>query len=84
MECGASTYAAQRGKEALVVKPAALVTTLFLSLIAVAHLLRIMFQVAISVSAGTAGPWVIPMWASALAFVGPGALALWLWREQSR
>ena len=60
-------------------KPAALVCTLFLALIAVAHLLRIVFQVPV-----TAGPWVIPMWASALAFVGPGALALWLWREQRK
>ena len=65
-------------------KPAALVTTLFPALIAVAHLLRIVFQVAISVSAGTAGPLVIPMWASALAFVGPGALAAWLWKEQRK
>lgn len=58
-------------------KPAATVATLFLALIAVAHLLRVVFQVPI-----TAGPWVIPMWASVLACLGPGALALWLWREQ--
>lgn len=58
-------------------KPAALVATLFLSLIALAHLLRIAFQVEV-----TAGPLVIPMWASSLAVIGPGALAIWLWREQ--
>jgi len=58
-------------------KPAALVATLFLALIALAHLLRIVFQVPV-----TAGPLVIPMWASGLATVGPGALAIWLRREQ--
>ncbi len=58
-------------------KPAALIATLFLALIALAHLLRIVFQVEV-----TAGPLVIPMWASGLAAVGPGALAVWLWREQ--
>lgn len=60
-------------------KPAAFVTTLFLALVAVAHLLRVVFQVPI-----TAGPWTIPMWASVLACLGPGALAFWLWKEQRR
>lgn len=60
-------------------KPAALVTTLFLALISVAHLLRVIFQVPV-----TAGPLVIPMWASVLACVGPGALAFWLWKEQRK
>ncbi len=58
-------------------KPAALVTTLFLSAVAVLHLLRLLFQVQLAV-ANTA----IPMWASILGILGPGALAVWLWREQ--
>lgn len=60
-------------------KPAALVATLFLSLVAVLHLLRLFFHVQV-----IAGSLEIPMWASALAVVGPAALAVWLWREQRR
>ncbi len=57
--------------------PAALVTTMFLSIVAALHLLRLLFQVQLAV-ASTA----IPMWASVIGVVGPGALAVWLWREQ--
>ncbi len=60
-------------------KPAALVATVFLSLVAVLHVLRLLFQVQV-----TAGSIEIPMWASVLAVLGPGAVALWLWREQRR
>ena len=56
-------------------KPAALLATLFLSLVAVLHVLRLVFQVEFIV-----GGSEIPMWASVLAVVGPGALAVWLWR----
>ena len=58
-------------------KPAALVTAVFLSIVAALHLLRLLFQVPLAV-ASTA----IPMWASVIGVVGPGALAVWLWREQ--
>ena len=58
-------------------KPAALLATLFLSLVAVLHVLRLVFQVEFIV-----GGSEIPMWASVLAVVGPVALAVWLWREQ--
>ncbi len=58
-------------------KPAARVATLFLALIAAIHVLRLVSQVQVYV-----GSLVIPMWASVLAFLGPGALAVWLWREQ--
>ncbi len=60
-------------------KPAALVATVFLALVAVLHVLRILFQVPV-----TAGSIEIPMWASVLAVIGPGLLAVWLWREQLR
>ncbi len=58
-------------------KPATLVATLFLSVVAALHLLRLLFQVQFTVASTT-----IPMWASALGVLGPGALAVWLWREQ--
>ena len=60
-------------------KPAALVATLLLSVVAVLHLLRLLFQLQFTV-----GGTEIPMWASVLAVVGPGALAVWLWREQRK
>ena len=58
-------------------KPAALVAVLFLSVVALLHALRLIFQVQITV-----GSTEIPMWASVLAVIGPGALAVWLWKEQ--
>jgi hypothetical protein len=58
-------------------KPAALVAVLFLSVVALLHILRLIFQVQITV-----GSTEIPMWASVLAVIGPGALAGWLWKEQ--
>ncbi len=60
-------------------KPAALVAAIFLSLVAVLHLLRLVFGVQV-----TAGGTEIPLWASVFGVVGPGVLALWLWREQRR
>jgi hypothetical protein len=58
-------------------KPAALLSSLFLALIAVAHLLRLAFATAVTVGDAT-----IPVWLSVPAVLGPGALAIWLWREQ--
>ena len=55
----------------------ALIATLFLSAVAVLHVLRLVFQVQV-----TAGSVTVPMWPSVLAVLGPGALAVWLWREQ--
>jgi hypothetical protein len=43
------------------------------------HLLRLVFQVQFVV-----GSTQIPMWPSVLAVLAPGALAVWLWREQQR
>ena len=60
-------------------KPAALLATVFLSLVALLHVLRLVFQWEFIV-----GGTEIPMWASVLAVVGPGALAVCLWREQRR
>jgi hypothetical protein len=60
-------------------KPAASIAALFLGLVAGFHLLRFLFQVPI-----TAGSAEIPMWASGLGVLGPGVLAVWLWREHKR
>ena len=58
-------------------KPASLITALFLCLVALAHLLRLASGVEITVGGTT-----MPVWFSGFGFLGPGALALWLWREQ--
>ncbi len=60
-------------------KPAALVATVLLSVVAMLHLLRLLFQLQFTV-----GGTEIPMWASVLAVVASGALAVWLWREQRK
>ena len=58
-------------------KPAVLAATVLLLLVAVLHLLRLLFQVHVVV-----GSTEVPLWASIFAVLGPGGLAVWLWREQ--
>ncbi len=58
-------------------KPAATLAIAFLTAIALLHALRLAFQVRVLV-----GAFEIPLWGSVVAILGPGALALWLWREQ--
>lgn len=58
-------------------KPAVLVTLVFLSIVALLHLFRLLFGVGITVDGV-----VIPMWASIFACLGPAALAVWLWLEE--
>ncbi len=58
-------------------KPATLVTIIFLVVVALIHLLRLLFRVEVTV-----GGDILPLWVSMFAVVGPGALAIWLWREQ--
>lgn len=53
--------------------------TIFLALVALAHLLRLVMRVEV-----TAGGVTIPLWASALACVFTGGLAIMLWRESRR
>ncbi len=60
------------------VKPAALLSGLFLLLIALAHLCRLVFNVSLMVGDDV----VVPMWPSVVAVLVPAALAIWLWREQ--
>ena len=57
-------------------KPIARLTTIFLTLVAVAQFFRLVFQVEV-----VAGGVRIPLWASAVACVVTGGLAILLWRE---
>ena len=57
-------------------KPAARLATTFLALVAIAHLLRLALRITV-----TAGGVSIPLWASALACIVTGGLAVLLWRE---
>ena len=60
-------------------KPVARIATLFLALVALAHLFRVALQIPV-----TAGNVIIPLWASALACVVTGGLSVMLWRESRR
>ena len=60
-------------------KPVALVATIFLALVAAAHLLRVALQVEV-----TAGGMAVPIWMSMAASVITGGLAIMLWRESRR
>jgi len=56
--------------------PVSLFAVLVFSVVAVAHLLRLIFQVEVLV-----GGAVIPMWVSVVGLVVTAALATALWRE---
>ncbi len=60
-------------------KPAARIATIFLALVALGHLLRLIFGVTV-----IAGGVAIPMWVSVLACVLTGGLSTMLWRESSQ
>ena len=57
-------------------KPFAMITVIFLALVALVHLVRLLFAWEVTVQG-----IVIPVWVSAIAVVIPGALAIMLWRE---
>jgi Na+/proline symporter len=59
-------------------KPATTITVILLILIAVAHLLRLIFHVEI-----VADGMTIPMWASVPACIVPAVLAVMVWRENN-
>lgn len=58
-------------------KPAVVLSCLFLVLVAVGHLLRLVFRVPLII-----GSVDLPMWPSAVAALGAGGLAIWLWRGE--
>jgi hypothetical protein len=57
-------------------KPATMMSTLFLVIVAVAHLLRLALRVEVIV-----GGILVPFWVSVIACVVPAGLAVGLWRE---
>ena len=57
-------------------KPASLVVSIFLAIIAVAHALRYAFHTEVTV-----GGTVIPMWVSAVGFIAAAALSVLVFRE---
>jgi hypothetical protein len=57
-------------------KPASLISALFLCLVAIAHLLRLALGVTVTVDG-----MGIPLWASVPAALFTGTLAFLLWRE---
>jgi len=60
-------------------KPAALIATILLALVALGHLLRLVFRIEVIVEGGT-----VPMWLSVFGCLVPAGLAWMLWRESRR
>lgn len=58
-------------------KQPVLFASLLLTLVAVAHLLRLVYQLPLTV-----GTTSIPMWVSGVAVIVTGGLAVWLWKAQ--
>ena len=46
------------------------------SIVAIAHFLRLVYAVDVTI-----GRWNAPMWVSVLGVIGPGLIAILLWRE---
>ena len=60
-------------------KPATMISTLFLAMVAVGHLLRLVLGVEIRV-----GGILVPLWVSVIACILPAGLAVGLWRESRK
>ena len=60
-------------------KPGTLMATVLLASVSLAHLLRLVFGVQVTVA-----DRVIPMWVSGVAFLVAGAVAVMLWRGARR
>ena len=59
-------------------KPATRLTACVLSLVAAAHLLRLVLSVPVTVDG-----WAVPLWVSAVGTIVPVALVFGLWREHA-
>jgi len=60
-------------------KPATILSMLFLAMLAAAHLLRLVLGVEVKV-----GGILVPLWASVIACVVAAGLAVGLWRESRK
>ena len=68
-----------QNREVLQMKPVTVAATFLLAAVSLAHLIRILFGVRVTVADS-----VIPMWVSGAAFVVAGGLAIMLWRSTRR
>ena len=57
-------------------KPATHLASILLAVVSLAHLVRVLFGVQVTIADHT-----IPMWISWAGFLGAGAVAIMLWRE---
>lgn len=71
--------AVPKGGRLVIMKPANLMAAVLLAVVSLAHLLRLIFGVQVTVA-----DRFIPMWASAVAFVVAGGVAFMLWRGARR
>lgn len=60
-------------------KPSIIITSIFLLLVAIFHVLRLIFQVRV-----TAGNYEVPMWMSIAAAIFTGCLSLWLLQDNKK
>jgi hypothetical protein len=60
-------------------KPSIIVTSVFLLLVAVAHVLRLIFQVKV-----ITGDYELPMWPSIAAAIFTAGLAIWLLQDNKK
>jgi membrane protein implicated in regulation of membrane protease activity len=60
-------------------KPATLVATIFLFVVAILHFVRLFYHVELSVNGAA-----VPMWLSVFAFLFTSVLAIMMWRENRR
>ena len=60
-------------------KPVTVAATILLAVVSLAHLMRILFGVQVTVADA-----YVPMWVSGMAFVVAGFLAVMLWRGARR
>ena len=57
-------------------KTGSILAIIVFTFVAIAHLLRLIYNMDVTV-----GEWNIPQWVSVLAVIGPAAIAIMLWRE---
>ena len=62
-----------------IMKPATLVATIFLFIVAILHLVRIFFHVELTVNGA-----MVPLWLSIIGFLFTVSLAIMMWRENWR
>ena len=57
-------------------KTGSILAIIVFTFVAIAHLLRLIYNMDVTV-----GEWNIPQWVSVLAVIGPTTIAIMLWRE---